>query len=622
MKTERSMWPLPGLSSAVCFLLSVACIGHAQTSTQVPTVTIQATDPFATWSGNPGVFTVFRQGNPVPALNVYYQISGTASNGVDYQRIGNFVSIPSGAYSNNIVIMPMGSSVSLTKTVTLTLTNSPMMGPVGGANPVNYGIGSPSSATVVIATGVRTNIPPVVAIAYPADGAVFYTPLNLPIVACAYDLDGIVKQVEFFANNVSLGVVTNSLRILPASVGATSSALPMPPYNPFVLVWSNVPPGTNVLLTTRATDNDGASTLSAPVSITVHPGPPPTPTNLPPVVRITSPPDGATFRAPVNIPIYAYAADRDGSVTGGEFFAGSTDLGPGHPVAAVPPPLPPGPIQPPILIVTPNYWEFLWTNPPQGPYALTAVATDNKGASTVSDPVNITIVGPLPPPTNRMPIVSISAIDPIAIEGTNCWPWLGLAGATPTWANWTAATSVCRYFTNCGPKNAIFAVRRLGPTNDDLAVTYDIGGTATNGVDYVTLSNAVTIPAGSYAALITVVPLDDGPPDITSTVILKLTPSSAYTLGCPQSAAAIILDGLEPSPVATVLPDKTFHVNTTGPNGAWFHIEYTTDLIHWIPICSGTNQVFGGGLNFVDPDAPNNQLRFYRAVSEDNAAPQ
>ena len=622
MKTERSMWPLPGLFSAVCLLLSVACISHAQTSTQVPTVTIQATDPFATWSGNPGVFTVFRQGNPVPALNVYYQISGTASNGVDYQRIGNLVSIPSGAYSNNIVIRPMGSSLSLTKTVTLTLTNSPMMGPVEGANPVNYGIGSPSSATVVIATGVRTNLPPLMAIAYPADGAVFYTPLNLPIVACAYDLDGIVKQVEFFANNVSLGVVTNSPRILPASVGATSSGLPMPPYNPFVLVWSNVPPGTNVFLTARATDNDGASTLSAPVSITVHPGPPPTPTNLPPVVRITSPPDGATFWAPVNIPIYAYAADRDGSVTGVEFFGGSTDLGPGHPVTAVPPPLPPGPIQPPILIVTPNYWEFLWANATQGPYALMAVATDNKGASTISDPVNITIVGPLPPPTNRMPIVSISAIDPIAIEGTNCWPWLGLVGATPTWANWTAATSVCRYFTNCGPKNAIFAVRRLGPTNDDLAVTYDIGGTATNGVDYVTLSNVVTIPAGSYTALITVVPLDDGPPDITSTVILKLTPSSAYTLGCPQSAAAIILDGLKPSPVASVLPDKTFHVNATGPNGAWFHIEYTTDLIHWIPICSSTNQVFGGGLNFVDPDAPSNQLRFYRAVPEDNVAPQ
>jgi hypothetical protein len=622
MKTERSMWPLPGLSSAVCLLLSVACISHAQTTPRVPTVTIQATAPFATWSGNPGVFTVFRQGNPVPALSVYYQISGTASNGVDYQRIGNLVSIPSGAYSNNIVIRPMGSSLSLTKTVTLTLTNSPMMGPVGGAYPVNYGIGSPSSATVVIATGVRTNLPPVVAIAYPADGAVFYTPLNLPIVACAYDLDGIVKQVEFFADNVSLGVVTNSLRILPASVGATSSGLPMPPYNPFVLVWSNVPPGTNVLLTAKATDNDGASSLSAPVSITVHPGPPPTPTNLPPVVRITSPPDGATFRAPVNIPIYAYAADRVGSVTGVEFFAGSTDLGPGHRVTAVPPPLSPGGAQPPILIVTPNYWEFLWTNAPQGPYALTAVATDNKGASTVSDPVNITIVGPLPPPTNRMPIVSISAIDPIAIEGTNCWPWLGIAGATPTWANWTAATSVCRYFTNCGPKNAIFAVRRLGPTNDDLAVTYDIGGTATNGVDYVTLSNAVTIPAGSYAALITVVPMDDGPPDITSTIILKLTPSSAYTLGCPQSAAAIILDGLKPSPVASVLPDKTFHVNATGPNGAWFHIEYTTDLIHWIPICSSTNQVFGGGLNFVDPDAPNNQLRFYRAVPEDNVAPQ
>jgi hypothetical protein len=340
------------------------------------------------------------------------------------------------------------------------------------------------------------------------------------------------------------------------------------------------------------------------------------------VVRITSPADGAIFRAPVNIPIYAYAADKDGYVTGIEFFAGSTDLGPGSRVTAVPPPLSPGQAQPPILIFRPtNYWAFVWTNPPQGGYALTAVAADNGGASTVSEAVNITIVGPVPPPTNPLPIVTISALDPIAIEGTNCWPWLGLVGTTPTWANWTATTSVCRYFTNCGPKNATFAVRRLGPTNDDLAVTYAVGGTATNGVDYVTLSGVVTIPAGSYVAVITVIPIDDGSPDITKTVILTLTPSSDYTVGCPRTAAAIILDSLKPPPVAGALPDRTFHVNAAGPNGAWFHIEYSTDLLHWTPICSSTNQVFAGGLNFVDPDALGNQLRFYRAVPEANPAP-
>jgi len=615
MKTMRLLWPSSGLSLAVSLLLIGAGIAHAQ----IPTVTIQATDPYATWSGTPGVFTVFRQGDLTYSLNVYYQISGTASNGVDYQTIGNFVSIPTGVYSNKVIIRPINRGQTGTNTVTLTLTNSPLMGPTGSSMPVNYIIGSPSSATVWIAPGARTNLPPVVTIAYPTNSSVFYTPLNLPIVACAYDLDGIVTKVEFFANSISLGTVTNSPRILPASVGPVASFPPMPPNLPFVLIWTNVPPGTNVLLTAKATDNGGASTLSAPVSITVHPGPAPTPTNFPPVVRITSPQDGSTFHAPVRIPIYAYAADKDGYVANVEFFAGTNDLGPGHQVTAVPPPLPPGPIQPPILISRPtNYWAILWTNPPLGTYPLTAVATDNRGLSTVSEPVSVTILPVPPPPTNRPPLVSIAAIDPIAIEGTNCWPWLGVVGATPTWANWTASTAVCRYFTNCGPKNAIFAVRRLGDTNEDLTVAYEIGGTATNGVDYVTISNSVTIPAGDYAALITVVPIDDGPPDITSTVILTLTPASTYALGCPRTAAAIILDSLKPPPVTAALPDKTFHVAATGPNGAWFHIECSADLLHWTPICNSTNQVFRGVINFVDPAAQNNQIQYYRAVPEAN----
>jgi hypothetical protein len=589
-------------------------------TTSIPVVTIQATDPTATWSGTPGVFTVFRAGNAAPALNVYYEIGGTAVNGVDYQTIGNWVQIPSGVLSGDIVIHPINRGESTDKTVTLTLTNSPALSPAGSAIPVNYIIGNPSSATVDITPGPLTNIPPEVSLVFPADGATFYTPINLPIVACASDVDGSVVSVEFFENGVSLGTVSNSPSpvILPAIPGSFPPMPPIPPYRPFVLVWTNVPPGTNVLLTAKATDNGGASTTSEPVSITVHPGPPPPPpppTNLPPVVRITSPADGATFRAPVNLPIYAYAADPDGYVTGVEFFAGTNDLGPGHQVTAVPPPLPPGPIQPPILIVVPtNYWELVWSNAPQGTFALTAVATDNGGASTVSEAVNVTILPPSPPPTPTN-VVNIVALDPIAIRGTNCWPWLGLAGATPAWTNWTASTAVCRYFTNCGPKDAVFAVHRFGETNDDLAVTYNVGGTASNGVDYVKLPGTVTILAGQRAALITVVPLDDGSPDLISTVILTLTPGG-YIIGRPPSAAAIILEAPVPPPVAAVLPDKCFHVGATGPDGAWFHIESTTDLLHWTPIC--TNQVVHGSIDFIDPAAQNNQVQFYRAVPEAN----
>jgi hypothetical protein len=33
-------------------------------------------------------------------------------------------------------------------------------------------------------------------------------------------------------------------------------------------------------------------------------------------------------------------------------------------------------------------------------------------------------------------MVSIVATNPIAIEGTLCWPWLGLAGSNVSWSAW------------------------------------------------------------------------------------------------------------------------------------------------------------------------------------------
>jgi hypothetical protein len=62
------------------------------------------------------------------------------------------------------------------------------------------------------------------------------------------------------------------------------------------------------------------------------------------------------------------------------------------------------------------------------------------------------------------------------------------------------------------------------------------------------------------------------------------------------------------------LPDKCFHLRAAGPDAAWFHVEYTTDLLHWTPIC--TNQVVHGSIDFIDPDAPTGQARLYRAVPE------
>jgi hypothetical protein len=601
MKALRSV--LQGGQLLILSLILVACSTakvFAQSTSLIPVVTIQATQPIATVT-NSGVFTVFRAGNTNLTLNVYCQIGGTASNGVDYAQISSFVNIPAGATSGTVVITPLinPSPASVAKTVILTLTNSPTL------NPVNYEIGSPSSAEVYIEVSGATNLPPDVSIIQPTNGAVFYTPANIQILAKASDPDGSVTNVEFFAGTNDLGPGSPVVMDPPGVNGFTGLV--------YLFNWLNPSPG-DYPLTAVATDNDGAFTTSAPVNITVLQGPP---TNLPPVVRIVSPANGSIFHAPINLPLYAFANDPDGFVASVEFFAGTNSLGFGQRIPVVTPlagggVVVGGPVPP---IYPTNLFFLIWTNAPVGTDVLTAVATDNGGLSATSAPVNIAILPPLPPPTNRPPIVSIVATDPIAIEGTNCWVWPGETNSPPTWAAW--ANVVCRFFTNCGPKTATFSVRRFGDTNNDLTVSYAVGGTASNGVDYVALPGSVTVPAGERRAFITIVPIDDGPPDVNKTVVLTLLPDMqanplpGYVLGFPTNAAAIILDP-GPRPVSGMLPGGCFHLAEPGPDGAWFYVQSSTDLVNWTSVC--TNQVINGSIDFVDPDAASNPSQFYRAV--------
>src|SRR4029078_13403926 len=85
-------------------------------------------------------------------------------------------------------------------------------------------------------------------------------------------------------------------------------------------------------------------------------------------------------------------------------------------------------------------------------------------------------------PTNTPPAVSIVARDPFASEGTNFWRSYREADgwADGIWASWEVNRG--------GTNTATFVVRRQGPTNAVLAVDYQVGGTASNGVDYALLS--------------------------------------------------------------------------------------------------------------------------------------
>ncbi|MBI1297611.1 hypothetical protein GC175_21950 [bacterium] len=91
------------------------------------------------------------------------------------------------------------------------------------------------------------NSAPSVSIEQPAVAAVFNLGAEIPIVATATDNDGSVTEVAFYAGNQLLGAVSTA---------------------PWQWNWLNAAEGTHVL-TARATDDDGATTQSSPISITV-----------------------------------------------------------------------------------------------------------------------------------------------------------------------------------------------------------------------------------------------------------------------------------------------------------------------------------------------------------------
>lgn len=195
----------------------------------------------------------------------------------------------------------------------------------------------------VEAWGISANVnePPAVAIQNPAPGTSFIAPATIAIDATASDNDGAVQQVDFYAGGVL--------------IGSDNAA-------PYSVTWSNAGVGT-YSITAVATDNSGATTTSSPVSVTVVVA------NASPAVSITSPANGATFTAPAAISVTADASDPDGSVTSVAFFVDGVSIG----------------------LDTSSPFAASWTNVPAGSYVITAVVTDNLGATTASGPIAVTV---------------------------------------------------------------------------------------------------------------------------------------------------------------------------------------------------------------------------------------
>lgn len=188
----------------------------------------------------------------------------------------------------------------------------------------------------------------------PTDNNLFVKPANILLKATATAATGgSIAQVEFFADGVSLGV-----RDLPATG------------NQYSLTWNNATAGVHYLKAV-ATDNTGAKSHSFLEKIFV--------TNAP-TVSMTSPATNVSYPKPADVTFTANAKDFDGYVSKVEFFSNGGNLGAG-------------------TLIQDGIYRLTRSNFPVGTHSVTAVATDDWGAQTVSSPINVTVTT-LPPTVN------------------------------------------------------------------------------------------------------------------------------------------------------------------------------------------------------------------------------
>jgi hypothetical protein len=148
---------------------------------------------------------------------------------------------------------------------------------------------------------VGPNTPPSIALTAPAPGSTFTAPATVGFAADAADPGGSVARVDFLAGTAVVGSDTTS---------------------PYSFSWTNVPAG-NFSLTARAVDDLGASTVSAPVGITVAPNTGPAIVVQPGTVNV---PEGGTQTftvrlstaptANVTVTVARTAGDTDLTVSG------------------------------------------------------------------------------------------------------------------------------------------------------------------------------------------------------------------------------------------------------------------------------------------------------------------
>ncbi|MFN9623444.1 MAG: CARDB domain-containing protein [Cyanobacteriota bacterium] len=105
--------------------------------------------------------------------------------------------------------------------------------------------------------------------------------------------------------------------------------------------------------------------------------------------------------------------------------------------------------------------------------------------------------------------------------------------------------------TEDGPANLTYTFNRTGTTSSSLAVSFNVGGSASwNNSDYTQqgasdfsiTSGVVTFASGSSTATVTIDPTPDPDTEADESIVLTLSPGAGYTIITPSAATGIILN--------------------------------------------------------------------------------
>ncbi len=184
------------------------------------------------------------------------------------------------------------------------------------------------------------------------------------IEAVASDEDGTIEKVEFYFESNLLATVTTA---------------------PYVYEWEDTGNGVYPIYA-RAYDNDGSITDSNVVEVVIDD----TQANTAPSISLAQP-----VASPGNVSgsITATAADIDGSITKVEFFYNGDNL---------------------LETLTAAPYTLQWAGVPDGTYLITAKATDDLGAESLSNVVEVTVDNAIGG-DNQAPIITLN--DPVATAG-------------------------------------------------------------------------------------------------------------------------------------------------------------------------------------------------------------